>query len=161
MSFVVSQVCEENMHVYLNLAQAYEAEFSRIINKRPDASGVFPLDTELGGDVNGFLLYIDDCPAGMAAIAVEQEYSYEVCEFYVLPVFRQKKAGQRFASQLFDKYLGRWVIKQVEGADHALQFWRKVIDRYTGGCYRESQFDDSQWGRVTCQTFEHREFDCI
>ena len=45
-----------NRDVYNNLAQGYEAEFSAITGKKPDACGIFRLDTRIGDDVRAFLL---------------------------------------------------------------------------------------------------------
>ena len=49
-----------NIEIYYNLTQAYEAEFSPLTKKFPDQKGKFALDTEIGGNVKGFLLYIDE-----------------------------------------------------------------------------------------------------
>ena len=81
----ITKVDDSNLHVYMNLSQAYEAEFSKIMDKKPDQNGLFALDTPLGGDVTGYLLYIDEVPAGHAAIAHKPCDVYEVCDFYVVP----------------------------------------------------------------------------
>ena len=52
----VREVTAGNAQVYLNLCQAYEAEFSAITGRLPDQDGLFALDTVLGGEVKGFLL---------------------------------------------------------------------------------------------------------
>ena len=80
----------------MNLAQAYEAEFSKIMQKKPDADGLFPLDTQIEGNVSGYLLYVDGVPAGHTAIANEATDSYEGCDFYIVPYFRKNKVGKRF-----------------------------------------------------------------
>lgn len=81
-----------NQHIYMNLAQAYEAEFSKIMQKKPDENGLFPLDTILEGNVTGYLLYVDGIPAGHTAIANESDGNYEVCDFYVVPYFVRTKS---------------------------------------------------------------------
>lgn len=149
-----------NQHVYMNLAQAYEAEFSKIMQKKPDENGVFPLDTELGGKVSGYLLYIDGVPAGHTAIANKANDQFEVCDFYVVPFFRKNQVGKAFISALFKQLGGSWEMKQVEGADHAVKFWRDVVGTYTTDNnikqgYQEDVVDDSQWGMVTRQSFSH------
>ena len=70
----IRDVDDANIHVYLNLCQAYEAEFSAITGKLPGPDGMFSLDTTLGGPVRGYLLHVDGSPVGFAAIkAVEGE----------------------------------------------------------------------------------------
>lgn len=151
----IVKVDRSNQHIYMNLAQAYEAEFSRIMRKKPDQNGRFGLDTELGGSVTGYLLYIEGIPAGHTAIANESEHYFEVCDFYVVPYFRGQQTGLRFISQLFSQLGGRWEIKQVAGAQHAIDFWRKVMTHYTGGHYIEDVLHDPKWGIVTRQCFSH------
>ncbi|MEV8469080.1 hypothetical protein AB0T83_20385, partial [Fluviibacterium sp. DFM31] len=74
------------MQTYLNLSQPYEAEFSVYTKKVPDENGLFVMDTLIGGNVKGFLLYIDTVPAGLAAIAETSTQHFEVCDFYVVPI---------------------------------------------------------------------------
>ena len=71
-------VNEANRNVYLNLAQCYEAEFSAITLKKPDADGLFELDTQFGENVTGLLLMTDGHPAAIAAIAVKESGRYEL-----------------------------------------------------------------------------------
>lgn len=68
----IVKVDESNKHIYMNLAQAYEAEFSKIMQKKPDENGLFPLDTYIGGDVSGYLLYIDGVPAGIRQLQMQR-----------------------------------------------------------------------------------------
>ncbi|QUM81263.1 hypothetical protein HWV01_13685 [Moritella sp. 5] len=156
----IIKVDSSNKHVYMNLAQAYEAEFSKIMQKKPDEDGLFPLDTKIEGNVSGYLLYVDGVPAGHTAIANEAPGCYEVCDFYVVPYFRKNKVGKRFISQVFNNLGGSWEIKQVAGAEHAVKFWRDVLSDYTSdndiaGGYVEDSYDDEQWGVVTRQRFSH------
>ncbi|RJX68944.1 hypothetical protein DZ860_16015 [Vibrio sinensis] len=152
----IIEVTEKNAHVYVNLSQAYEGEFSKIMQKKPNIDGTFSLDTELGGHVKGYLLYVDDIPAGHTAIATESPNNYEVCDFYIVPYFRRGQLGQQFISELFHRLQGDWEIKQVEGADHAVMFWRRVINSYTAGQFSEDRYHDEKWGMVTRQRFSHR-----
>ncbi|WP_413112091.1 GNAT family N-acetyltransferase [Thaumasiovibrio sp. DFM-14] len=157
----IVKVNNENLHIYLNLAQAYEGEFSKIMNKKPNQNGIFPLDTQLGGNVCGYLLYVDGTPAGHTAIAINKPAQYEVCDFYIVPFFRQARLGQRFIVEMFNKFRGHWQIKQVEGASHAVRFWREVIGSYTSGHYTEDVYLDPHWGLVTRQQFDNAESDGI
>ncbi len=146
-------VTETNLSIYHNLAQCYEAEFSSLTGKKPDPSGLFALDTHIGGNILGYLLYLDDTPAGLAAIAQQENKRFEVCEFYVVPLFRKHEAGMRFAHAIWQRHSGTWEIKQIEGADYATAFWRKTIARYNATPFTEERYNDPYWGTVTRQTF--------
>jgi len=149
----ITPVTETNSHVYHNLVQCYEAEFSPITGKKPNGSGLFELDTHLGDDTLGFLLIIDDLPAGIAAIRCKESQAYEVCEFYVLPYFRKNGIGMEFAHTIWKNYPGEWEIKQIEGAGYATAFWRKTIISFNETEYTEACYDDPYWGMVTRQKF--------
>lgn len=147
-------VAENNLTLYLHLTQCYEAEFSGLTHKKPDADGLFELDTQLGEKVMGLLLFINESPAGLAAITIKEENSYEVSEFYVVPSFRRHSSGMTFAHRLWSMFPGEWEIKQIEGAAYATEFWRKTITAYDHTPYQEERYNDPYWGMVTRQRFK-------
>lgn len=146
-------VNEINLHIYMNIGQAYAAEFAPLTKQLPDKQGVFYLDSPITSTGNGYLLYINGLPAGLTSIGSVSPGKYEIYEFYILPFHRKNKVGQKFAYMLFDMLPGIWVSKQIAGADHAVSFWRNVIGDYTNGRYTEDMYDDAYWGIVTRQTF--------
>lgn len=149
----ITLVTQTNSHIYHNLVQCYEAEFSPITGKKPNTSGLFELDTHLGDETLGFLLIINNSPAGIAAIKSKEADAYEVCEFYILPYFRKNAMGMQFAHTIWKKYPGDWEIKQIQGAGYATTFWRKTINSFMGTEYTEECYDDPYWGIVTRQRF--------
>ncbi|MTI16188.1 hypothetical protein E1162_02925, partial [Rhodobacteraceae bacterium RKSG542] len=151
----IVEVTAKDMQVYDNLLQAYEAEFSPLTKKKPDADGLFAKDVELGGDYKGYLLYVEGAPAGLSAIRCGPSSTFEVCDFYVLPIFRRGGTGRAFATWLFDQYKGDWEVKQIEGADRAIAFWRATIGDYTNSAYQEDTYEDAYWGTVTRQRFNN------
>ena len=146
-------VNEKNWPLYLQLVQYYEAEFSAITQKKPNAQGLFELDVQPGPEVNGYLLLIDGLPAGLAAIKTIQTHQYEVCEFYIIPSFRQQGLGRHFAHGIWKSSPGEWQVKQIQGAAYATLFWRKVINDFSLADFYEDQYMDAYWGQVTRQTF--------
>lgn len=151
----IVQVDSANRHVYENLYQGYAAEFSKIISDKPNTDGLFTIFPLIEGNVKGYLLYIDDVPAALTAIKLQEPNHYEICDFYVVPYFRKNKVGKRFITSLFKQLLGSWEIKQVAGAEHAVNFWRDVVNDYTSGTYEEDKYQDEVWGLVTRQRFSH------
>ena len=144
---------KENLSVYLNLAQCYEAEFSALTGKRPDAKGLFALDTQVCETTKGFLLVIEKSPAALAAIAFKENRCHEICEFYVVPSFRNASTGMHFAHLLWEMFPGEWEIKQIAGAKGATEFWRKSIRTFGQIAYEEDNYEDSYWGSVIRQRF--------
>ncbi|SDX89737.1 hypothetical protein SAMN05421644_11834 [Allochromatium warmingii] len=143
-----------NLPVYLNLCQSYEGEFSAITGKQPNEKGVFELDTQLGGDVLGYVLYDERTPLGLAAVKMKDRgQAWEVCEFYIVPSARKQGLGKQFALELFKRYPGCWEIKQISGAEYATAFWRKTLAELTGTAFEEDVYQDEYWGAVVRQRF--------
>lgn len=150
----IIQVNHENLPVYLDLCQRYEAEFAPITGKTKDDHGQYALDTQVGGNVLGYLLYENRLPVGLAAIHAGDRAAFEVCEFYIEPDSRRRKLGMQFAFELFKMHRGHWEVKQLPAAGHAIQFWRKTIAAFTGNRFQEENYQDAYWGIVVRQQFE-------
>jgi predicted acetyltransferase len=145
------RVQNETLPIYHHLAQAYEAEFSRLTGKVPDTRGLFPLDTIIGGSVIGYIDMLNDTPIGIAALEIHSDFN-DLREFYIIPSRRKQDHGKKFAHRIFALHPGAWQIKQIAGADYAVAFWRKTIAAY-GVTYREENYHDHYWGPVTRQLF--------
>jgi|GEM_PF-499969 len=119
------------------------------------------------GCVVGFLAWQESVPIGFMTIALSPGQQFEVCDFYIVPGMRYKKLGSRLAAQVWSRFPGTWVVKQIEGAEYATQFWRKCIGEFLRGAdvgkieasseeregFEQDQFVDPYWGLVTRQTF--------
>jgi predicted acetyltransferase len=149
----LEQITPYNREIFLNLAQAYEAEFSSITKKNPDSTGKYPLDTLPEDTVHNFLFFCGATPIGFALIGKENN-RWDMAEFFVIPTFRRGGIGSKLAHTLFTMHQGPWQIRQIQGADHARAFWRAAISSFGLGNYDEVEILDEYWGPVTCQTFE-------
>ena len=54
--------------------------------------------------------------------------------------------GEAAARILFDRFPGSWSVAQMDTNLAAQSFWRKVIERYTGGAFTERH--DDERGRI-------------
>jgi len=66
-------------------------------------------------------------------------------EFFVLRKYRRRGVGEWAAVWLFNQYPGTWEVGEVPENVEAQQFWRTVIDHYTGGQYREVNVNNARW----------------
>lgn len=147
------EINQHNVEIFKNLAQAYEAEFSNLTHKMPNKLGLFNIDILPEAPCVGYLLFYEDKPIGFCVANVESEIRY-IAEFYIVPVMRKKSLGYKLAVMLFNRYPGQWQVQQIENAIDAINFWRRVIKKYTRNRYEESVVQDAYWGRVTCQRFQ-------
>ena len=140
-----------NIKIYYHLTQAYEAEFSPLTGEVPGENGLFAVQTDIDERHIGYLLYEGLIPIGF--MVFQQGPVKDVAEFYIIPVKRKQAYGKQLAQLVFRKHPGSWQVRQIEGAEGAKRFWRKVIGEITHNSYREEVVDDEVWGRVTRQTF--------
>ncbi|MCK8601876.1 GNAT family N-acetyltransferase [Desulfoferrobacter suflitae] len=143
---------DSNHHVYENLAQAYEAEFSPVTGKFPEENGKYKLDTICREPHFGYLFYEDNIPIGFVVLGFLDQ-SYDVAEFYVIPTHRRHGIGRHMALRVFARYHGHWQVRQMVKADWAVAFWRRVIGEYCAGEYQEDLVDDAYYGPVMRQRF--------
>lgn len=134
------------------MLQAYEAEFAPVTGNTPNSKGVYPLDSDLDVTDN-YLLYVGGEAAGFC-VKGEEQGRHDIMEFYVAPEYRGHKLGRRFAQSIFERHPGTWQVRQIEGADKAIAFWRQAIGEFTAGQYTESIEEDAYWGPVTMQVFK-------
>jgi predicted acetyltransferase len=97
-----------------------------------------------------FLLRVDGKLAGFALVAGRSRLTgaegvFDVAEFFVMRRYRGKGVGQAAARALFDRFPGPWEVRQRDENAPATAFWRKAIDRYTGGQYQEVRWNDAAW----------------
>ncbi|APC92166.1 MULTISPECIES: hypothetical protein [Francisella] len=150
----IIKIDQSNIHIYYNLSQIYEAEFAPLTGEMPNQQGLYTVQTEVLNinDTYGYLKYQNQIPVGFMVIKDLGKY-FDVAEFFILPSFRRKKLGSKFAQNIIKSHKGRWQIRQIQGADYAVNFWLRVISELVGDNYRISSVNDSEWGRVTRQEF--------
>jgi predicted acetyltransferase len=140
--------------VFLKLLQTYEREFSAITKKTPTADGCFALDFDRSKTDN-YLLYESDLAIGFC-VKGNSNNRHDIFEFYITPNKRGDNKGCGFAKSIFEIYKGEWQVRQIEGADKAISFWRKAISEFTDGQYEEAVVEDTFWGKVTRQIFDSK-----
>ncbi len=151
-SLTVTPIDDHNAHVYSNLSQSYEAEFSRMTHKLPNENGLYEI-TPCDAVHQGFLLWLDYIPVGFALVNTSLS-RYDITEFYVIPGKRKAGFGKYLAHWVFCRYPGNWQVRQILGADSAYQFWIQTIHEFSNGDFTDAKEPDSEWGTVTVQRFK-------
>ena len=145
----------------LNLSEYYAYDFSELLGLDVGESGRFavaslerhfvdpvchPFLIREAGRLAGFAIH-----EGRSRLSGELGIN-DVAELFVMKKYRRLGIGARAASVLFDRFAGPWEVREVRGNVGALAFWRKVIERYSGGAFTESEHDDGRF-RGTVQRF--------
>lgn len=126
-----------------------------ITGKKRGKDGRYALDSDWKAPNEGYYWLEEGEVAGFCVKGSEGDFS-DIFEFYIVPDFRKRGIGEKFAHAVFSRFPGKWQVRQIEGADAARVFWRKVIGSYTSGNIEEIEFPDPYWGPVTSQRFEAR-----
>ena len=98
-----------------------------------------PLLLRVGGNLAGFALVSGhSLLTGVPGV-------FDMAEFFVMRRYRGSGVGLAAACAAFDRFKGPWEIRQRDENADATAFWRKVVDRYTRGNYREVRWNDAAW----------------
>ena len=101
-------------------------------------------------DRHPFLIRADGQLAGFALVrratsAVGDYDVFDMAEFFVMRKYRRRGVGSEAARFAFDRFPGRWEVREMAANTPAQAFWRRVIGDYTGGNFTERRLDDSAW----------------
>jgi predicted acetyltransferase len=143
-----------------NLLQLYVYDLSELLSLDVEDDGRFRAPSIDFSDprCHPFLMH-DGKLAGFAVVKRRSRLSgdedvTDMAEFFILRRFRKKGLGERAAIALFDRFPGRWEVRQKFANQPATAFWRRVIGRYTEGKFSEEILDDERWRgpvqRFTC-----------
>ena len=118
-------------------------------------TGMFPVLGEVGhrehdqiahwfGDPNTYPLVIlkGEEPVGFARVlralaSVPPRIDYRMAEFFVIRTRRRLGIGQLAVQLILSRFAGRWEITEYLRNAEAVNFWRRVVARYTQGRYQE------------------------
>ena len=64
---------------------------------------------------------------------------FRMAEFFIVNEARRKGVGAIAAMLLFNRFAGNWEVLEDEHNQAALQFWRSIIARQTGGRFSETR----------------------
>ncbi len=144
--------------VLRHLLELYNYDFSEFNNADVDEHGLFGysyLDHYwVQENRHPFLIRVAGKHAGFALVKEKVQEgrlsAFFMAEFFVMRKYRGQGISDVAACSLFALHPGDWTISETGNNQPAQRFWRKVIDRYTGGNFEEIQADG--WDGVI-QTF--------
>lgn len=145
MKFELIQANEEYKDVLANLMQFYIYDFSEFIKCDVEEDGRYkdyPLENYWKEENHRFpyLIKQNNKYVGFVLVRLiesdERNY-FSIAEFFILKKYRREGIGQAVAARIFDLHKGEWEVYQIETNKSAQIFWRKVIEEYTKGQFKE------------------------
>ena len=145
---------EHEQEILRRLIDLYAYDFSEALGLDVRDDGRFPF-RELGPFWTDdwrhpFFGWVDDRLAGFALVEDRSRLDgavgvHDMAEFFVMRKYRRRGVGERIARSIFDRFPGRWEVRQRPENPAATTFWRRVIDRHTRGQFREVVWDAPSW----------------
>jgi len=140
-----------------NLMQLYVHDWSELLPLELEADGRFvtpPLDGYFREpDHHPFFIDSDGKLAGFALVVARSRLSgtpgvHDMAEFFIVRGHRRRGVGARAAAALFARFEGPWEVRQRDENVAATAFWRRAIERFTGGGYQETRWADERWSGI-------------
>ncbi len=104
----------------------------------------WPYFIKVDGTVVGFVL--------MNSYNIIEKDAKNIAEFYVDKKSRGQGIGRTVAIKAFEMFPGKWEIREMRNNIPAQKFWRKVIEGYTKGQFKEVSLNNEKWNGFV-QTF--------
>lgn len=152
MNIEIRGVEKKDKEVLRKMLEEYEREIS------PESEGEYKYFDSYWEKDNrwSFFIMLDDKIAGFVLVneyCLVEVGAKDMSEFYIKKEYRRQRIGLKAAHKVFDKFLGKWEVREIVENPKARQFWLKVINEYTGGEFKETKMDDEKW-RGWIQTFD-------
>ena len=137
-----------------NLWQLYAYDFSAIVGLELGDDGRFegrPLGAYwVDAWRHPFLLRVDGRLAGFALVHTRSHLTgaddvADMAEFFVARRYRRRGVGRRAAVAAFERFRGKWEVRERATNTAATAFWRGVIGEFTGGDYEDTTWADATW----------------
>jgi predicted acetyltransferase len=129
MDVAVLEALDDDRTVVRRLLQLYHYDFSEFDGADVNPHGEY-LHTYLDeywtdADRKAFLFRIDGALAGFALVFTGDPH--DLAEFFVMRKYRRCGVGAQAAAALFERFPGRWIVRQELTNPAATAFWRKAI----------------------------------
>ena len=152
MNIELAEATEADRGLVENLLQLYAYDLSEIVGFDANELGRFDNISigEPSRDHWVFIIRFEKRLAGFAsvqrgsALAGETDVT-DMDEFFVMRKYRRQGVGREVAHRLFDRFPGRWEVREMAQNLPAQDFWRRIIGEYTNGKYEERVFDEERW----------------
>ena len=94
-----------------------------------------------------FFIKIADEIAGFAIVDQLEKFpdrDWNMGQFFVVAKYQGCHVGQTAANLVFQKFPGKWSVGVIPENTEALGFWRKTINKFTGGKFEERRMSSEE-----------------
>lgn len=146
----IERVADLSALPFRALFQLYEFEFVPHTSKEVTHEGLYELDIWSSAGVDVYLLYCGKTPIGFAVVNLASMINGDRCikdiaEFFIMPSHRRQGHGLWLAHAIFERYPGKWEVRQIPNHQAIRDFWRKAIRTYVGDKFVDLDMTSSAW----------------
>jgi predicted acetyltransferase len=150
----VIPIAEREQAVLRHLIDLYAYDFSEVMGLDVEEDGrfKFPKVAPYWTDPwrHPFFIRVAGKLAGFALVHRRSRLTgadgiNDMAEFFVMRKYRRQGVGEVAAREIFGRFPGPWEIRERAANAPAVAFWRRVVDRYTGGHFRQVDRADDAW----------------
>ncbi len=120
---------DDDRTVVRRLIQLYHYDFSEFdgadVNRHGEYLHPYFDEYWTADDRRAFLFRADGNWAGFAFVYTGEPH--DIAEFFVMRKYRRHGMGRRAAVSLFERFPGRWTVRQLPANTAATAFWRQAI----------------------------------
>jgi predicted acetyltransferase len=149
LNITLVKATKEDKTIIQNLGRFYVYEMSRFCGFLPGwqtpSNGLFGCRSLRSyceqSDRHAFLIKVDGELAGFVLInkiGSSPDVDWNIGEFFVISKFQEKGVGGYVAEQVFSQFPGIWETSQMPENKVAIDFWEKIVDRYTKGRFEKN-----------------------
>ena len=161
----IKKASRKRLPVFERMMQLYLYDFSEIEGFDVDREGLFrPGPSRLESywtdpDRFPFLIYANSKIAGFVLVndytcLEENAGAKSIAEFFVMRKYRRRGIGKAAAFLVFDRFPGKWEVRQIRSNLDGYHFWKRVIAEYTENRFTETFLDERTW-RGPVQSFDN------
>jgi predicted acetyltransferase len=158
MKIDVSQASIDDKPLIQRMMELYQYDFTEFEDTDLDSHGCFGypwLDHYWSEEGRyPFIVRVDGKLAGFVLVNRKTYLpanEWGISEFFIMRKYRGRGVGRAVAFSIFDRFRGKWEVREVECNAPSLRFWRSVIAEYTGGKYAEINWTgESSKGPIQC-----------
>jgi len=146
--YQIKEILLEEKSILEEMMQVYFHEMSQYNGDLPNNDGIYDnpylyLYWEEDSRIPYFIME-DNEPIGFALVndfVIDEDFKAEfsIAEFYIIQSYRKRNIGKQAAFQIFNKFQGKWEIRQEITNLDAQHFWRKIITEFTKGNFEEKE----------------------
>ena len=166
MQLLLEPITVDQKSVFVQMMNLYDYDFTEFDNRDINEHGYFgypytdylwnegcrfPFFIRVDGRLAGFVIVKRNDSENFSFLT--ERDAHHINEFFVMKKYRRTGVGTFAARAAFDMFRGKWEVCQMQNNHPARRFWKKVIEGYTKGEFKECGTEGDEWVGFVFENF--------